>query len=106
MHCTDGRARLRATNTPGVALEATRRRKERRSELVGPRARSRLVVFGVEIGSRWPRESQDFITGTMGTADPPTSGRTGLANPLGFHGVLCGGSNGGFVVGPPSGSGS
>ena len=37
---------------PGVALEAARRRKERRyPELVGPTARSRLVVFGVEVGA-------------------------------------------------------
>ena len=60
---SDGRARPRAANTPGVALEAARRRKERRyRELVGPRARSKLVVFGVEVGGRWSRESQDFIT--------------------------------------------
>ena len=60
---SDGRARPRAANTPGVALEAARRRKERQyPELVGPRARSRLVVFGVEVGGRWSRESQDFIS--------------------------------------------
>ena len=50
---SDGRARPRAANTPGVALEA---------ELVWPRARSRLVVFGVEVGGPWSRESQDFIS--------------------------------------------
>ena len=31
-------------------------------ELVGPRARSRLVVFEVEVGGRWSEESQNFIS--------------------------------------------
>ena len=60
---SDGRARPRAANTPGVALEAARRRKERRyAELVLPTALSRLVVFGVEVGGRWSQESQDLIS--------------------------------------------
>ena len=59
---SDGTARTRAAHTAGVALEAARRRKEGRyPELVGPRARSRLVVFGVEVGGRWSGESQIFI---------------------------------------------
>ena len=60
---SDGTARPRVAHTPGVALEAARRRKEGQyPELVGPRARSRLVVFGVEVGGRWSRESQNFIS--------------------------------------------
>ena len=60
---SDGTAIPRAAHTAGVALEAARRRKERRyPELVGPRARSRLVVFGVEVGGRWSGESQSFIS--------------------------------------------
>ena len=60
---SDGTAIPRAAHTAGVALEAARRRKEGRyPELVGPRARSRLVVFGVEVGGRWSGESQTFIS--------------------------------------------
>ena len=60
---SDGTAIPQAAHTAGVALEAARRRKEGRCpELVGPRARSRLVVFGVEVGGRWSGESQTFIS--------------------------------------------
>ena len=45
----DGTARRGAAEVDGVALTAARRRMERRCpELVGPRARARLVVFGIE----------------------------------------------------------
>ena len=42
-----------AAEVDGVALTAARRRKERRYlELVGPRARARLVVLGIEVAGR------------------------------------------------------
>ena len=57
MHC-DGTPHDGAPDREGVALEAARRRKERRSpELVGPRSRARLVVLAVEVGGRWSAET-------------------------------------------------
>ena len=45
----------------GIALVVARRRKERRyPELVGPGARSRLVVL-VEVGGRWSAETSGFV---------------------------------------------
>ena len=106
---SDGTAIPRAAHTAGVALEAARRWKGgRHPELVGPRARSRLVVFGVEVGGRWsvPKFHQPTRQGTCSTNLPPSS-RTGLAHPMGFHGVLCGGTGSRFfTVGASSGSGA
>ena len=64
----DGTARPRAGHTPGVALAARRRKEGWYPELVGPRARSRLVVFGVEVGGRWSGESQNFTANSPGHA--------------------------------------
>ena len=59
----DGSARRRAADEDGVALAAARRAKEiRYPELVGPRARARLVVLGVEVGGRWSDETQRFVS--------------------------------------------
>lgn len=58
----NGTARPRAPDVDGAALTEARRRKERTyPELVGPRARSRLVVLGVEVGGRWSREAWVFV---------------------------------------------
>ena len=58
----DATARRGAAVTDGVALAAARRRKERRyPELVGPGARSRLVVLGVEVGGRFSAETTGFL---------------------------------------------
>ena len=59
----DGSARAGADRRDGVALIAARRRKERRyPELVGRRARARLVVRAVEVGGRWSSETQNFLS--------------------------------------------
>ena len=43
-------------------MVVARRRKERRyPELVGPGARSRLVVLAVEVGGRWSAETSGFV---------------------------------------------
>ena len=45
-----------------LTLDTARRRKELvYPELVGPAPRARLVVFGVEVGGRWSRESCIFV---------------------------------------------
>ena len=44
-----------------MVLEAARRRKERRYQLVGPRSRARLVVLAVEVGGRWSAETSSFL---------------------------------------------
>ena len=49
----DGSARRRAADENWVPLAAARRTETRHPELVGPRARARLVVLGVEVGGRW-----------------------------------------------------
>ena len=57
----NGQAR-RAAQEDGAALITARRRKERRyPELVGPGARARLVVVGLEVGGRWSVETQIFL---------------------------------------------
>ena len=59
----DGSARTGAARRDGVALAAARRAKERRyPELVGRRARARLVVLAVEVGGRWSPETQKFLS--------------------------------------------
>ena len=46
-----------------MALIAARRRKERRHpELVGRRARARVVVLAVEVGGRWSSETLNFLS--------------------------------------------
>ena len=58
----DGTARRGAAHTDGVALATARRQKERTyPELVGPRARARLVVLAGEIGGRWSVETSTFL---------------------------------------------
>ena len=57
-----GTARRRAADEDGVALAVARTTKETRyPELVGPRARARLVVMGVEIGGRWACTTQRSV---------------------------------------------
>ena len=52
----DGRPTTRAAVEDGVRVTRARRRKEATDpELVGRRARTRLVVLGVEVGGRFPR---------------------------------------------------
>ena len=63
LHC-DGTARRGAAHNEGVAISMAERRKERRyTELVGRRARSRLVGLAVEVGGRWSPTTQHFISG-------------------------------------------
>ena len=51
---SDGRARRRAADNDGAALEVARRRKERTyPELAGEGGRARLVVLAAEVGGRW-----------------------------------------------------
>ena len=58
----DGTARRGAADTDGAVLVVAGRRKERRCpELVGPRARSRLVVLAVVVGGRWSAETSGFV---------------------------------------------
>ena len=48
----------------GVALLAARRAKERRClEFVGVQARARLVVLVVEVGNKFSKETNEFLTG-------------------------------------------
>ena len=59
----DGTVRRGAAEVDGVVLTAARRRKERRyPELVGPQARARLVVFGIEASGRWSDEARQFVS--------------------------------------------
>ena len=61
LHC-DGSARPHAANVDGVALTASRRRKELTyPELVEPRSRARLVVLAGEVGGRWSAETTSFL---------------------------------------------
>ena len=51
----------------GVALKAARRRKERRCpELLGRRARAKLVVLAIEVGGRWSEETRTFLSPGQG----------------------------------------
>ena len=62
LHC-NGTAKRGAAHNEGVAISMAERRKERRyPELVGRRARARLVVLAVEVGGRWTPTTQHFIT--------------------------------------------
>ena len=55
---------FRAAHNEGVAISMAERRKERRyPELVGRRARSRLVVLAVEVGGKWSPTTQHFTSG-------------------------------------------
>ena len=57
----DGQPRSSA-GVDGAALQAARARKERTyPELVGSRARARLVVLALEVGGRWSPEAWDFV---------------------------------------------
>ena len=86
----DGTARRGAAATDGVALAAARRRQERTyPELVGPGARSRLVVLGVEVGGRWVC-GNDWLLGRLGKGEIPwcsalaaQDGRVVMAPPMG-----------------------
>ena len=58
----DGEPRRGAADTDGVALLQARKRKENTyPELRGPRARARLVVVALEVGSRWSAEAKSFV---------------------------------------------
>ena len=60
---SDGTPLRGAATEDGVALRAAVLRKMRRyPELVGPRARARLVVMGVEVGGRWAPETRTFLS--------------------------------------------
>ena len=60
----DGRPRRGAAEMDGVALLTARRVKERRyPEFVGVQARARLVVLAVEVGGRFSKETNGFLTG-------------------------------------------
>ena len=60
---SDGTPLRRAAAEDGVALTAAALRKSRTyPELVGPRARARLVVMGVEVGGRWAPETRTFLS--------------------------------------------
>ena len=60
----DGTTRRGAAHNEGVAVSMAERQKERRCpELVGRRARSRLVVLVVEVGGRSSPATQHFISG-------------------------------------------
>ena len=61
LHC-DGSATAGARDNDGAALVRARRRKERTyPELVGRRARARLVVLAGEVAGRWSEETRAFI---------------------------------------------
>ena len=58
----DGTARVGA-HTPGAALKASRRRKERTyPELAGEWGRARLVVLAGEVGGLWSSETASFFS--------------------------------------------
>ena len=58
----DGTPVGRAAQQDGVVLQSARRRKERTyPELLGRRARSKLVVLAVEVGGRWS-ETRMFLS--------------------------------------------
>ena len=59
----DGNPTRNAADEDGVALRRARLRKERTyPELVGRRARARLVVIAVEVGGRWSEEARRFLS--------------------------------------------
>ena len=59
----DGNPTRNAADEDGVALRRARHRKERTyPELVGRRARARLVVIAVEVGGRWSEEARSFLS--------------------------------------------
>ena len=59
----DGNPSRNAADEDGVALRRARQRKERTyPELVGHRARARLVVLTVEVGGRWSEEVRSFLS--------------------------------------------
>ena len=74
-------------------------------ELVGPRARSRLVVFGVEVGGRCSRESQDFISQlARARARQEQPLRSWAEQAWRLHFMRGGTGSGRFVAGSPSNS--
>ena len=100
----DGTARRRAAQVDGVALGGARRRKEQvYTELLGHHHRARLVVLAVEVGGKWSYEMSSFVSqlarGQGKERDNPDAQtcRAGLASQVGFHLVLRGDQNSGFV---------
>ena len=60
----DGRPRPNGDVEPGVALrEAARKKREETYPEFLVSRRSRLVVFGLEVGGRWDTEALDFLRG-------------------------------------------
>ena len=58
----DGEPRRGAADIDGVALLQARKRNENTyPELRNPRARARLVVVALEVGSRWSAEAKSFV---------------------------------------------
>ena len=52
-----------AAQKDGVLLQSARRRKERTyPELLGRRARSKLLVLAVEVGGRWSEKTRMFLS--------------------------------------------
>ena len=61
LHC-DGSARAGVAHVDGAAVAVARRRKERTyPELVGQRARTRLVVLAGEVGGGWSGETRSSL---------------------------------------------
>ena len=59
----DGSCRRIAAQHDGLAAEAARLRKARTClELVGLHRRAHFVVLALEVGGRWSRETQAFVT--------------------------------------------
>ena len=103
--CGDGTARRGVAVTDGVALAAARRRKERRyPELVGPGARSRLVVLGVEVGGRW--SAKRLASWALWQRRNPVAllaQEGGVAPPMGIDFVMRGSACCGiFLIGTPT----
>ena len=57
-----GEARPRADKEDGAAFADSRTRKERRYPELCQGNRCRLVVTGMEVGSRWSEEAFDFLS--------------------------------------------
>ena len=59
----DGNPTSHAAEEDGAALRRARQRKERTyPELVGRRARARLVLLAVKVGGRWSEEARSFLS--------------------------------------------
>ena len=58
----DGTPHPRCAAEDGIALgHAEKKKRERYPELNDQNGRSRLIVFGVEVGGRWSSEASTFL---------------------------------------------